>query len=181
VIAVELENRSGIGIDEAAIVGLCRATLAREGIEEGELGVALVGPNEIRVLKREHLGIDEATDVLSFPIDRRDDLPAGVPRQLGDVVLCPQVVGDAWRVPLVHGLLHLLGYDHGVEMERRERELVSHQGIRAGLSPAITRRQEPPSPLPRHPSLSADECGPWLGAHDRDSRRHYLKGHASTA
>ena len=50
--------------------------------------------------------------------------PPGVPRQLGDVVLCPQVVGEAWRAPLVHGLLHLLGYDHGEEMERRERELV---------------------------------------------------------
>ena len=67
----------------------------------------------MRGLKREHLGIDEATDVLSFPIDGRDELPDGVPRQLGDVVLCPQVVGDAWREPLVHGLLHLLGYDHG--------------------------------------------------------------------
>ena len=48
----------------------------------------------MRELKREHLGIDEATDVLSFPIDGRDELPDGVPRQLGDVVLCPQVVGD---------------------------------------------------------------------------------------
>ena len=67
----------------------------------------------MRALKREHLGIDEATDVLSFPLDGRDELPEGVPRALGDVVLCPQVVGDEWRGPLVHGLLHLLGYDHG--------------------------------------------------------------------
>ena len=75
----------------------------------------------MRKLKREHLGLDEATDVLSFPIDARDTLPEGVPRQLGDVVICPQVVGEAWRPPLVHGLLHLLGYEHGTEMERRER------------------------------------------------------------
>jgi probable rRNA maturation factor len=77
-----------------------------------------------RALKLQHLGIEEATDVLSFPIDAREDLPVGVPRQLGDVVLCPQVVGEAWRAPLVHGLLHLLGYEHGDEMERRERELL---------------------------------------------------------
>ena len=43
-----------------------------------------------------------------------------MPRQLGDVVLCPQVVGDQWRAPLVHAVLHLLGYDHGPEMEARE-------------------------------------------------------------
>ena len=123
-IAVEVENRSGIAVDEAAIVGLCRATLAREGIDEGELGVVLVRPDEIRALKREHLAIDEATDVLSFPIDARDDLPAGVPRQLGDVVLCPQVVVGAWRAPLVHALLHLLGYEHGEAMREREEALV---------------------------------------------------------
>jgi ssRNA-specific RNase YbeY (16S rRNA maturation enzyme) len=58
--------------------------------------------------------------VLAFPIDAREELPAGVPRQLGDVVVCPEVVGEDWREPLVHGLLHLLGYEHGAEMEERE-------------------------------------------------------------
>ena len=122
-IAVELENRSGERVDEPAVLETCRAALAAEGVDEGELGVAFVPPDEIRTLKREHLGVDEATDVLSFPIDGREHLPDGVPRQLGDVLLCPQVVGEAWRPPLVHGLLHLLGYDHGDEMARREQEL----------------------------------------------------------
>ena len=120
---VEVENRSGEDVDGPAAVELARHVLAAEGVVDGDLGIALVGPDEIRALKREHLGIDEATDVLSFPIDGRDDLPDGVPRQLGDVVLCPQVVGESWRGPLVHGLLHLLGYDHGPKMEERERAL----------------------------------------------------------
>jgi probable rRNA maturation factor len=120
VLEIEVANRSGVEVDEAAAVKLARRVLRGEGIEAGELGIAFVPPAEIRALKREHLGIDEATDVLSFPIDGRDPLPDGVPRQLGDAVLCPQVTGDAWRGPLVHGLLHLLGYDHGGEMEARE-------------------------------------------------------------
>ena len=122
-VAVEVDNRSGVEVDEDAAVELARAVLAREGVEDGELGLHFVGTDEIRTLKREHLGIDEATDVLSFPIDGRDPLPDGVPRQLGDAILCPQVVGDGWRPPLVHGLLHLLGYEHGPEMEERERAL----------------------------------------------------------
>jgi probable rRNA maturation factor len=119
-ISVEVANRSGVEVDEQAAVELAQRVLAGEGIEEGELGLAFVGPEEIRTLKREHLGVDEVTDVLSFAIDGRGELEPGVPRQLGDAVLCPQVVGAGWRTPLVHGLLHLLGYEHGVEMETRE-------------------------------------------------------------
>ena len=122
-LTVEVDNRSGRAVDEGAAVELACRVLRAEGIEDGELGLAFVGPEEMRELKREHLGIDEATDVLSFPIDGRDELPEGIPRALGDVVLCPAVVGDEWRRPLTHGLLHLLGYDHGEEMERREEEL----------------------------------------------------------
>ena len=122
-LTVEVDNRSGAEVDEGAAVELAFRVLRAEGIDDGELGLAFVGPDQMRALKREHLGIDEATDVLSFPIDGRDALPAGLPRALGDVVLCPAVVGDGWRVPLTHGLLHLLGYDHGEAMERREREL----------------------------------------------------------
>jgi probable rRNA maturation factor len=120
---VELSNRSGVEVDEDSAVAVAREVLAAEGIDDGELGLAFVAPDESQALKREHLGIDEATDVLSFPIDGVDPVAAGVPRLLGDVVLCPQVVGEDWRAPLVHGLLHLLGYEHGAEMEAREEAL----------------------------------------------------------
>jgi len=120
-VEVEVVNRSSAELDVGAAAELAREVLRTEGIDDGELGLTLVEPDEIRRLKREHLGVDEATDALAFPIDGRETLPDGVPRQLGDVVLCPQVVGEAWRAPLVHAVLHLLGYDHGAEMESRER------------------------------------------------------------
>jgi probable rRNA maturation factor len=122
-VEIEVANRSGEQVDEEGAVEVARSVLASEGVEDGELGILFVGPDEMRALKRDHLGIDEATDVLSFPIDGNEPLPEGVPRALGDVVLCPQVVGEAWRGPLVHGLLHLLGYDHGSTMSARERAL----------------------------------------------------------
>jgi len=120
-VEIEASNRSGAALDLGAAKELIRAVLHAEGIDDGELGLQLVPPDEIRVLKRDHLGIDEETDALAFPIDGRDELPDGMPRQLGDVVLCPQLVGEQWRAPLVHAVLHLVGYDHGSEMEARER------------------------------------------------------------
>jgi probable rRNA maturation factor len=119
-VEIDVVNRSGAELDVDAATDLARHVLAEEGVDDGELGLALVAPDEIRRLKREHLGLDEEADALAFPIDGRDELPPGVPRQLGDVVLCPQVVGEEWRAPLVHAVLHLLGYDHGAEMDARE-------------------------------------------------------------
>lgn len=119
-VAVEVANRSGVQVEEEAAVEVARRVLAGEGIDEGELGLHFVGPDEMQALKSVYLGKNEVTDVLSFPLDGRDRLEPGPPRQLGDAVICPQVVGEAWRGPLVHGLLHLVGYDHGVEMEARE-------------------------------------------------------------
>ena len=119
-IEVEVENRSGVAVDEAGAIELARRVLAGEGVDSGELGLVFVSPDESRALKLEHLEIDEATDALAFPIDGLDDVPEGLPRQLGDVVMCPQVVGEEWHAPLVHAVLHLVGYDHGPEMEARE-------------------------------------------------------------
>ena len=118
---IEVSNRSGVAVEDEAAVALARDVLASEGMADGELGIVFVAADEMRALKREHLGIDEPTDVLSFPIDGAAPLPEGEPRALGDVVLCPEVIGDEWRWPLVHGLLHLLGHEHGPAMEARER------------------------------------------------------------
>jgi probable rRNA maturation factor len=143
-IEIEVDNRSGVTVDEAGAAEVARRVLAAEGVASGELGLVFVGPDESRALKKEHLGVDEATDALAFPIDGLAALPDGMPRQLGDVVVCPDVCaleassakpatpggrprapsapagGAEWRGPLVHALLHLVGYDHGPEMEARE-------------------------------------------------------------
>jgi probable rRNA maturation factor len=119
-IEVEVANRSGVDVDEQGAAELARRVLADEGITAGDVGLVFVPTDEARRLRREHLGVDETPDVLAFPIDGREELPDGVPRQLGDVVICPDLVGEDWRRPLVHGVLHLLGYEHGPEMEERE-------------------------------------------------------------
>ncbi len=114
-IAVAVENRSGWTLDETAAVEVVRAALSAEGFDDGEVGVTLVEPGEMAELNSTHRGKPAPTDVLSFPIDGRDDLEAGLPRQLGDIVICPQVAADE-RTPmavlLVHAVLHLIGYDH---------------------------------------------------------------------
>ncbi|MDX6472461.1 MAG: Endoribonuclease YbeY, partial [Gaiellaceae bacterium] len=81
-IEVEVDNRSGIAVDEAGAVELSRRVLAGEGVDSGELGLVFVEPDESRALKLEHLDIDEATDALAFPMDGLDPVPDGMPRQL---------------------------------------------------------------------------------------------------
>ena len=85
------------------------ATLAAAGVSEGHLAVELVGPDEIRRLNRRHRGVDRVTDVLSFPVDESG--PASGPRELGDVVICEEHADDLVEA-VVHGVLHLCGYDH---------------------------------------------------------------------
>lgn len=85
------------------------AALAAAGVEEGHLGVEIVGPERIRELNREHRGKDAPTDVLAFPIDELD--PVAGPRELGDVAICPEHCSDVTEAA-VHGVLHLCGHDH---------------------------------------------------------------------
>jgi probable rRNA maturation factor len=84
-----------------------------------------VGADRIRALNRAHRGRDEPTDVLSFPVDAAG-VAAG-PRELGDVVICPEHTADLVEAT-VHGVLHLCGYDHetdGGEMLALERRVLA--------------------------------------------------------
>jgi probable rRNA maturation factor len=85
------------------------AALSAAGVTDGHVSIELVDEPRIRELNREHRGLDEPTDVLSFPIDGADQV-AG-PRELGDVVICPEHTADLIEAT-VHGVLHLCGYDH---------------------------------------------------------------------
>jgi probable rRNA maturation factor len=85
------------------------ATLAAAGVSDGHLSVELVGEVRIRELNSEHRNRDRPTDVLAFPVDGAGDAPG--PRELGDVVVCPEQAADL-REAAVHGVLHLCGYDH---------------------------------------------------------------------
>jgi probable rRNA maturation factor len=79
------------------------------------MGLMLVGPDEMAVINRDHRGAPEPTDVLAFPVDGPEAAgwPAdGPPPELGDVVICPEAAQEPLETLAVHGLLHLLGYDH---------------------------------------------------------------------
>ena len=103
------------------------ATLKAAGVEDGHIGLELVGEGRMRTLNFAHRGVDEATDVLAFPIDP-DESGLG-PRELGDVFVCPERATDVIEAA-VHGTLHLCGYDH----EDDEGEMLALQErIMAGL------------------------------------------------
>lgn len=91
------------------------AALAAAGVDDGHLSVELVDAERIGELNRRHRGRDRPTDVLSFPIDGTG--PSAGPRELGDVVICPEHTADLTEAA-VHGVLHLCGYDH--ETDRGE-------------------------------------------------------------
>ena len=85
------------------------AALAAAGVEDGHLAIEFVTPGRMLELNREHRGIERPTDVLSFPVDESG--PAAGPRELGDVVISPEHTEDLTEA-VVHGVLHLCGYDH---------------------------------------------------------------------
>ena len=123
---IELDIVGTAPLAAAEIERLATLAAASAGVADGHLAIEFVGPARIRELNREHRAEDSPTDVLSFPIDGDAAEPAG-PRELGDVVICPEHTVEL-REAVVHGVLHLLGMDHEVdegEMLVLQRELLS--------------------------------------------------------
>ena len=88
---------------------LCALALSSAGIDEGHVAIEFVDAERSRELNREYRRIDAPTDVLSFGVD--EDAPSAGPRELGDIVICPEHTVDV-REAVVHGALHLSGMDH---------------------------------------------------------------------
>jgi probable rRNA maturation factor len=109
------DGPTGVEVEE-----LCALALSSAGIGDGHVAVEFVDEERIRGLNLEFRRIDEPTDVLSFGVDE-DGVPAG-PRELGDIVICPEHTEDL-REAVVHGALHLSGMDH----ERDEGEMLALQ------------------------------------------------------
>jgi len=85
------------------------AALHAAGVDDGHIGIEIVGEGRMRTLNYAARGVDEATDVLAFPIDEQPHDQG--PRELGDVFICPAKATDVTEAA-VHGTLHLCGYDH---------------------------------------------------------------------
>ncbi len=132
---VEINNESGTAVDEAALVRLATFTMDQLRIHPlAELSILLVDEPAMTAYHVKYLGQDGPTDVLSFPMDElrapsdEEEPPEGL---LGDIVLCPTVTArqaaqngrtasEETEYLLVHGLLHLLGYDHTEPAEKAE-------------------------------------------------------------
>jgi probable rRNA maturation factor len=99
----------GDALPATVVTEACMLAVASAGIEDGHVAVEFVDARRIIELNAQHRGKDSPTDVLSFPVDE-DGSPAG-PRELGDVVICPEHTTDLLEA-VVHGVLHLTGMDH---------------------------------------------------------------------
>lgn len=136
---VFLANEQPLGFDEVTLSSLARHALSAEEVDEGaELSLLFVEPDHIRKLNNRFAGNDYPTDVLAFPMMEDDEEGSLL---LGDVVICPEVaqknaaelghgLQDELAALVVHGTLHLLGYDHQREddkakMDTRLREILA--------------------------------------------------------
>lgn len=112
---IDVEVRTRADVDAAPLARRASWTCALLGVTRAGMGLMVVDPDEMARINGAHRGADRPTDVLSFPIDGADalDWPAdGPPAELGDVIICPEAAHDPLETLVVHGVLHLLGYDH---------------------------------------------------------------------
>ena len=135
-------------LDAQEVEHICEVVLAAEGVErEVEISLSYVDEDEMHELNHEWRGIDRTTDVLSFECDSAfdEDIPADETLELGDIILAPQVIArqapgfgnapaDECRLMLVHGMLHLLGYDHMTQQDEkimfeRQEEILQEMSI----------------------------------------------------
>jgi probable rRNA maturation factor len=124
---VLVDDRQGSPLDVDGLVRLAREVMTGEGVRKAELSLSFVTEEEIADLHLRYLGVEGPTDVLSFPLDERDEDEDGV-RILGDVVIAPAVAergnpddpASELRLLVAHGILHLLGHDHMETGERAE-------------------------------------------------------------
>ncbi len=117
---IEIEARSDVdGIDLEPIIAAVRAACADRAIERASVGLLVIGPDEMATINAEHRAKPEPTDVLSFPVDGPElarGWPADGPEpELGDILICPDAAQEPLTTLAVHGLLHLLGYDHEMD------------------------------------------------------------------
>jgi probable rRNA maturation factor len=118
----------GAALPEAQVREACALAAASAGVDDAHVAVEFVGPERIAELNLAHRGKEGPTDVLSFPVD--EEGPALGPRELGDVVICPEHTEDLVEA-VVHGVLHLTGMDH----ETDEGEMLALQAeIRSWLA-----------------------------------------------
>jgi len=151
--SVEVLNESGVALDVTEFVKLARFTMRRMRVHpEAELCLKLVDEATIAQFNQHYLGKEGPTDVLSFPMDELRPGREGEPEEegiLGDMLLCPQYAAaqapsfsrsadDEMHLLTIHGILHLLGYDHAEPDEEREmfalqaRLLAEWQGVKNG-------------------------------------------------
>jgi len=109
----------GVGpVDLDLLADRVRFTCARVGVERATVGLMVIGPDEMARINGEHRDKPVPTDVLSFPVDGPEALDwpdDGPPPELGDIIICPDAAEEPLTTLAVHGLLHLVGYDHEVD------------------------------------------------------------------
>jgi probable rRNA maturation factor len=181
-VSIEINNESGVDVDEATLAQLGRFVLDAMEIDPlAELSIVLLDPDAMAALHVQWMDLPGPTDVMAFPMDAVDGTierldPSAPPptdegvaeAMLGDVVLCPAVAADQaasaghsteseLHLLCTHGLLHLLGYDHGEPDE--EREMFELQARIIGDWAASTGREVIRAPLPGTGGEVRDSAG----------------------